>query len=69
MTTFTTEDLESLLTAWFPGDVDPINPGPYEVKTSSWPWPHRLTWDQNNGWDISGGPVLEWRGVNIRVLE
>jgi hypothetical protein len=68
MTTFTTEDIESLLTDWFPGEVDPVNPGCYEVKTASWPWPHRLTWDQDKGWDISGSPVLEWRGLKEQIL-
>ena len=63
MTTFTTEDLESLLTDWFPAEIDPTYEGEYEVKTASWPWPHRLLWKQETGWDISGGPVLEWRGL------
>ena len=69
MTTFTTEDLESLLTEWFPGELDPVNPGMYEVKTSSWPWPHRVMWTEETGWDITGGPILEWRGLKIRIPE
>jgi hypothetical protein len=69
MTTFTSEDVNSLLTDWFSGEVDPVNPGSYEVKTASWPWPHRLDWNSESGWDITGGPVLEWRGLKIRIPE
>lgn len=69
MTTFTTDDLESLLTDWFPGEIDPVNPGMYEVKTASWPWPHRVMWAEETGWDIAGGPILEWRGLKIRIPE
>jgi hypothetical protein len=66
VTTFTTEDLESLLTDWFPGDIDPVNEGEYDVETEHWPWPHRVLWSNETGWD-SIEPVLQWRGLKIRI--
>ena len=69
MTTFTGEDVKELLTDWFPGDIDPVNEGEYEVMSTSWPWPHRVMWTKKDGWDITGGPILEWRGLKIRIPE
>jgi hypothetical protein len=68
MTTFTTEDLESLLTDWFPGDVEPVNEGEYDIMTDHWPWPHRVLWTKKLGWD-SMEPVNQWRGLKIRITE
>ena len=68
MTTFTTEDVAQLLTDWFPGDVDPVNEGDYDVMTRSWPWPHRTLWTKKKGWDTTE-PVIQWRGLKIRIPE
>ena len=68
MTTFTTEDVKALLTDWFPGDVDPLNEGEYDVQTRAWPWPHRVLWTKATGWDTTE-PVEQWRGLKIRIPE
>jgi hypothetical protein len=66
MTTFTSEDIEALLTDWFPGDISPVNEGEYDVVTAHWPWPHRVLWSNETGWDIHE-PVTKWRGLKEKV--
>ena len=69
MTTFTSEDVKALLTDWFPADVDPVHEGEYEVQTKSWPWPHRMLWTTKRGWEITHEPIVQWRGLKIRIPE
>jgi hypothetical protein len=67
MTTYTTEDIESLKTEWFPFDLDPVNEGEYEVMSTAWPWPHRADWAKKNGWgDLQ---IDQWRGLKVRIPE
>jgi len=66
MTTFTTEDIESLKTAWFPGDVNPVHLGFYEVNMTSWPWPALAEWTEK-GWDTDI-KINEWRGLKEQIL-
>lgn len=66
MTTFTTEDLESLLTDWFPADVEPTYDGEYEVMSSAWPWPHRETWSKKKGWETVIN-IEKWRGLKEKI--
>ena len=66
MTTFTTEDIESLKTDWFPGDVDPVYVGFYEVNMESWPWPALAEWTAK-GWDTDI-KINEWRGLKEQML-
>jgi hypothetical protein len=61
VTTFTTEDLESLKTEWFPADINPVHLGLYEVNINSWPWPHLVEWTES-GWDTTV-EVKWWRGL------
>lgn len=64
MTTFTTEDLESLLTEWFPVTIDPVHEGYYEVKLTTWPWPERVEWTKESGWFLDKPfQVEKWRGL------
>lgn len=67
MATFTSEDVKSLLTDWFPGDVEPVNEGEYEVMSSAWPWPHRVLWTKKDGWETADH--TKWRGLKIRIPE
>ena len=70
MTTFTTEDIEDLLTEWFPGDVDPVNEGFYDCKIETWPWPDRIEWTKESGWFVDKGvKITAWRGLKIRIPE
>jgi hypothetical protein len=66
MTTFTTEDIEALKTAWFPADVNPTHLGFYEVNRDSWPWPSMVEWTEN-GWDTTI-EIREWRGLKEQIL-
>ena len=67
MTTYTTEDIESLKTEWFPFDLDPVNEGEYEVMSTAWPWTHRAAWAKKNGWgDLQ---IDQWRGLKVRIPE
>lgn len=61
MTTFTTEDINSLKTEWFTGDIAPINEGEYEVMSTSWPWVHRTAWTKKTGWGEL--QINQWRGL------
>ena len=61
MTTFTTEDIESLKTAWFPADIKPVHLGFYEVNMDSWPWPAMAEWT-GHGWDTDI-TIKQWRGL------
>lgn len=65
MTTFTTEDIESLKTEWFLADVEPVNEGEYEVLSDHWPWPHRALWTKKLGWGII---IEQWRGLKDKPL-
>jgi hypothetical protein len=67
MTTFTTEDIESLKTEWFPFDLDPVNEGEYEVMSTGWPWPHRAVWTAATGWGEL--KIDQWRGLRVRIPE
>lgn len=67
MTTFTTEDMESLKTEWFPFDLDPVNEGEYEVMSSSWPWVTRAVWSRRTGWGKM--QIDQWRGLTVRITE
>jgi hypothetical protein len=66
MTTFTTEDIESLKTDWFSADVDPVHPGLYEVNIDSWPWPAMVEWTGEK-WDTNI-EVKTWRGLKEKSL-
>jgi hypothetical protein len=66
LTTFTTEDLESLLTAWFPATIEPVHEGEYEVMSKSWPWPHRADWSKEYGWG-KAVHVEQWRGLKEEI--
>lgn len=69
VTTFTSEDIENLKTDWFPGDVDPVHEGEYEVQTPSWPWDHRAEWTKD-GWFVDKGvKITAWRGLKVRIPE
>ena len=48
-------------TEWYPGKVKPVRDGTYEVKTKSWPWPHKEEW-KDGKW-VLGNKVTEWRGL------
>jgi hypothetical protein len=65
MTTFTTEDLESLKTEWFSADVDPVHPGFYEVNVDSWSWPAMVEWTGEK-WDTNI-EVKTWRGLKEKI--
>lgn len=67
MTTFTTEDVNALLTDWFPVEVDPVHEGEYDVMSTKWPWPHRAEWSRKNGWG-SAIHVEQWRGLNEKPV-
>jgi hypothetical protein len=67
MTTFTTEDLDSLKTEWFPFDLEPVHEGEYEVMSNSWPWVTRAVWTQHTGWGRM--QIDQWRGLKIRIPE
>lgn len=62
MTTFITEDIESLKTDWFTADINPVHEGEYEVISSKWPWPHRAEWTEKSGWR-SAVCIEKWRGL------
>lgn len=51
----------AILTDWFPGTVNPVRTGLYEVNMDTWPWPAMVEWTES-GWatDIE---VREWRGL------
>jgi len=66
MTTFTTDDIESLKTNWFPAEIVPVNEGEYEVMSTKWPWPHRAEWSKKLGWG-SAVHVEQWRGLKEQV--
>ena len=66
MTTYTTEDIESLKTEWFPADVYPVHLGLYEVNMNSWPWPALVEWTES-GWDTDV-KINEWRGLKEQIL-
>mgnify|MGYP006270317247 CR=1 FL=1 len=66
MTTFTTEDIESLKTEWFPASINPVHLGFYEVNMDSWPWPALAEWTEH-GWDTSI-KINEWRGLKDKLL-
>jgi len=61
MTTFTSEDVQDLLTAWFPAEIVPVNEGEYEVMSTKWPWPHRAEWSKKSGW--GNIQIDQWRGL------
>jgi hypothetical protein len=65
MTTFTTDDIESLKTEWFPYDLAPVHEGEYEVMTTKWPWPHRAEWTKEYGWGMLD--VDQWRGLKVQI--
>lgn len=68
MTTFTTEDIESLKTPWFPGDISPVHEGNYEVELESWPWPTTVEWTEKRGWDLGDGSLVKrWRGLREEI--
>ena len=67
MTTFTSEDVQALLTDWYPRETNPVNEGEYDVMTRSWPWPHRVLWTEKKGWDTAE-PVTQWRGLKVRII-
>ena len=66
MTTFTSEDLESLKTEWFPADVKPVHEGWYEVILNKWPWPERVEWLEGAWFVDKGVKVEKWRGLKER---
>ena len=66
MTTFTTEDIESLKTDWFPVSIEPTHLGFYEVNMDSWPWPALVEWTEK-GWDTTI-EVKQWRGLKEQIL-
>ena len=68
MTTFTSDDIDSLKTDWFTVDLDPVHEGEYEVISSKWPWPHRAEWTEKNGWG-SAVHVEKWRGLKEKAPE
>ena len=49
-------------TEWYPAKFEPIRLGMYEVKTKSWPYPHKIEWD-GDGWNTGDNEVTEWRGI------
>jgi hypothetical protein len=67
MTTYTTDDIESLKTEWFPFDLDPVNEGEYEVMSTAWPWTHRVEWTKANSWGAV--KINQWRGLKVRITE
>jgi hypothetical protein len=66
VTTFTTEDIESLKTDWFPADINPVHLGFYEVNMDTWPWPAMVNWTGEK-WD-SDIEVKTWRGLKDKPL-
>jgi hypothetical protein len=67
MTTYTTEDIESLKTEWFPFDWEPVHEGEYEVMSTAWPWIHRAAWTKANSWGTV--QINQWRGLKVRIPE
>ena len=65
MTTFTTEDVESLKTEWFPTKIEPVYFGFYEVNMDSWPWPALVEWTKA-GWNTNV-KVKQWRGLKEKA--
>jgi hypothetical protein len=49
------------MTDWFSFLTKPVHVGWYEVKTTSWPFPHRMEWSGTK-W-VSAEEVTEWRGI------
>ena len=48
-------------TEWYPVKIKPVRHGMYEVKTKSWPFPHKIEFD-GDGWNTPN-KVTEWRGI------
>lgn len=68
MTTFTTEDIESLKTEWFPATINPVHEGLYEINMETWPWPAMVEWSNEHGWFVDKGVVVTtWRGLKVKV--
>lgn len=63
MTTFTREDVNELLTDWFPTDVDPVYEGFYEVEVKTWPWPFMCEWLEGAWFVDKGVKIKQWRGL------
>jgi hypothetical protein len=51
---------ENQMTDWFSFLTRPVHVGWYEVKTTSWPFPHRMEWSGSK-W-ITAEEITEWRG-------
>jgi hypothetical protein len=64
---------ESMMTKWYPVDVNPVRKGEYEVrttKTPTWPFPatFRAEWSGRTWKDSEGNKVaniVDWRGLAI----
>jgi hypothetical protein len=68
VTTFTTEDINSLKTDWFPADINPVYDGNYEVELDSWPWPTMIEWSNKRGWEVGDSSLIKrWRGLKEKV--
>jgi len=70
------EDIPKLpeyeMTDWFDKKTKPFREGVYEVKTKSWPFPHKAEWRKkkwytldvdNQEYAIHSDVVTEWRGI------
>jgi len=66
------EEPEYEMTDWFDSKNKPVREGVYEVKTKSWPFPHKAEWRKNKWYtfDMDGQEytihsdvVSEWRGI------
>jgi hypothetical protein len=49
------------MTEWFPFDTKPVHNGFYEVRTVSWPFPHKVEWTGSK-W-LTENEITDWRGL------
>lgn len=65
------EDFEPEVTDWYPGHVDPVHTGTYQIQLApplAWPFPTEAmcVWNGNTWLDVDGhtvDKVLQWRGL------
>lgn len=50
---------EIQMTDWFDFKIKPVHNGWYEVRTTSWPFPHRMEWA---GKWLTSEEISDWRG-------
>jgi Ferredoxin-like domain in Api92-like protein len=48
-------------TDWFSFKIKPVHKGYYEVRTASWPFPHKVEWTGKK-W-LTDNEITDWRGI------